>query len=102
MSEKLYRVNRSEVFNLESMYAKLMVLRDDARDEGDFILYDDYDERAMEVARLHKQAGYPGALVPWSVLKRIREIVAERQAIRYSACLTAGMSDSHAGYAFDV
>lgn len=97
---KLYRVNRAEVEELFSMKEKLQVLRQDAIDERRYDEADYYDERLEEVYRLVNKAYYAGAQVDWLTLKRIREIKAERQAIRYGKCLAAGMSEKKAAYAF--
>lgn len=97
---KLYRVNRSEVEELYSMKEKLAVLRLEAIDEGRYEEADYYEDRYAEVTELFVKAYHPGAQVDWLTLKRIREIKAERQAIRYGACLAAGMSEKKAAYAF--
>lgn len=97
---KLYRVNGREVEELFSMKEKLGVLRNEAIDEGRYDEADLYEERLEEVDNLVSKAWYAGALVDWPSLKRIREIKAERCAMRYGACIAAGLSEKKAAYAF--
>lgn len=97
---KLYRVNSTEVEELFSMKEKLEVLRLDAIDERRYDEADLYEERLGELDGLIRKAWRPGAQVDWPTLKRIREIKAERQAIRYGKCLAAGMPEDKAAHAF--
>lgn len=97
---KMYRVNRSEVEELYSMKEKLFVLMREAEDERRWEEADRLGERYREVDELYSKAWYAGAQVDWQTLKRIREIKAERQAIRYGRCLASGMSEKKAAYAF--
>lgn len=105
MKMKKYRVNESEVFNLQSMYEHLkcdeiyMNENIDDYSEKDFTaLY----ERIKEVENLMDKAYCVGALVTWPELKRIREIKAERQLIRYANCLAMGTPENEAAIAFDL
>ena len=100
MANKLYRVNSSEVEELFSMKEKLWVLRTDALDEGRYEEADYYEERLAEVERLFSKAYYAGAQVDWPTLKRIREIKDERQRIRYGICISNGLEERKAAYAF--
>ena len=97
---KLYRVNSTEVEELFSMKEKLEVLRLDAIDERRYDDADRYEERLKELDGLIRKAYYVGAQVDWPTLKRIREIKAERQAIRYGKALAAGMPENKAAHAF--
>ncbi len=101
MTTKKYRVNESELFNLDSMRTHLQVLRYDAIDAGNRELEDQLDAQIDEIEGLMEKAWYVGALVDWPTLKRIREIKAERQMQRYATCLAAGMSEERAAGAFD-
>lgn len=99
MSKK-YRVNGSEVFNLQSMYEHLKVkeLEMEEAPRGT-ISIDEFSklyDRLEELEVLMEKAPYIGALVDWNTLKRIREITAERQMIRYSTCLAAGATEEEA------
>ena len=105
MKMKKYRVNESEVFNLQSMYEHLkcdeiyMNENIDDYSKKDFTaLY----ERIKEVENLMDKAYCVGALVTWPELKRIREIKAERQLIRYATCLAMGTPENEAAIAFDL
>lgn len=91
---KKYRVNGSEVFNLQSMYEHLLVLRDSGKDTDD--LYD----RIEEIEALIDAAPCIGSLVTWPQLERIREIRDERNMIRYNIAIQNGADDIQAGYAF--
>lgn len=97
---KLYRVKGIEVQELFSMEEKLRVLRTEAWDEGRFNDADYYSERLEEIDKLLNKAWHAGAQVDWETLKRIREIKAERQSIRYGICLANGMDERKASYAF--
>lgn len=99
---KKYRVNGSEHFNLHSMRDKLYVMRDSAIEGRDWATVDLAEERIEEVEALLHKAPCVGALVEWETLKRIREIQAERQFIRYSICLANGDSESEAAIAFTI
>lgn len=103
---KKYRVNGSEVFNLQSMYDHLKVKEIEMEEAPKGIFTTDefiklYD-RLEELELLMEKAPYIGALVDWNTLKRIREITAERQMIRYSTCLAAGASEEEAAISFDL
>lgn len=100
-SAKKYRVNESEVFNLQSMYDKLnvwLIEMQDGEREWDETVFD----RLEEVEGLMDKAYCIGALVDWPTLKRIREIKAERQMLRYAAGLAAGHSERDAAIAFQL
>lgn len=102
MKNKLYRVNSSESFNMQSMYDHLKAI--ECQDiEGEIKLtseeWDDLQKRIVEVEDLLPYC-YVGMQVTWDKLKRIREITAERQMIRYANCLAAGMSERDAAGAF--
>lgn len=90
---KLYPVSAVEVDNLRSMYGKLLVQRDDLRmatgpqvDERLELL----DVRISELEDLMDEAYMPGAMVDGGTLGRIREIAAERQAIRTAIAEACG------------
>lgn len=98
---KLYRVNASEHFNLESMREKLLVHLQEmefGEREWDETIYN----RIEEIESLLTKAYCVGALVDWPTLKRIREIKDERQYIRYNRCLEAGASEREASIAFQI
>lgn len=100
-SAKKYRVNESEVFNLQSMYDKLnvwLIEMQDGEREWDETIF----ERLEEVEDLMNKAYGVGALVDWNTLKRIREIKDERQMIRYTRSLAAGHSERDAAIAFQL
>ena len=100
-SAKKYRVNESEVFNLQSMYDKLnvwLIEMQDSEREWDETIF----ERLEEVEDLMNKAYGVGALVDWNTLKRIREIKDERQMIRYTRSLAAGHSERDAAIAFQL
>lgn len=101
MTSKRYRVNESEVFNLQSMYDKLNVwlieMQDGEREWGESIF-----KRLEEVEALMNKAYGVGALVDWNTLKRIREIKDERQMIRYHCSLAAGHFERDAAIAFQL
>lgn len=101
MAIKKYRVNESEVFNLQSMYDKLnvwLIEMQDGEREWDETIF----ERIEEVEDLMNKAYGVGALVDWNTLKRIREIKDERQMIRYARSLAAGHSERDAAIAFQL
>lgn len=101
MAAKKYRVNESEVFNLQSMYDKLnvwLIEMQDGEREWDETIF----ERLEEVEDLMNKAYGVGALVDWNTLKRIREIKEERQMLRYARSLTAGHSERDAAFAFQL
>lgn len=95
---KKYRVNESEVFNLQSMYDHLKCIEIDMR-EGNIKWDDKIEERIEEVESLMESAYCIGALVTWSQLRRIREIRDERNMIRYNIAIENGASEHDAGYA---
>lgn len=101
---KRYRVNESEHFNLMSMYDHLMCKRDAMREDPcvDADELEAIEDRVAEVSGLLDKAYCVGATVTWPVLARIREIQAERQHIRYSRCLAAGMSEQDAAVALSM
>lgn len=99
---KKYRVNGSEHFNLHSMRDKLYVMRDSAVEDRDWETADRAQERIDEVEALLHKAPCVGSLVDWATLKRIREIQAERQLIRYNICLANGDSERDAALAFTL
>lgn len=98
---KKYRVNGTEHFNLYSMYEHLKCIEIDMED-GAIPWDDSLFDRIEEVEELMDKAYCVGALVDWPTLKRIREIKAERQMIRYNTCLAAGSSEEDAALAFEV
>ncbi len=106
MKMKLYRVNESEHFNLYSMYEHLKVREIEMNDapRGTFSKeqWEEIYGRIEEIERLMDKAPFVGAQVDWPTLRRIREIQAERQMLRYSAALAAGESESEAAYAFTL
>ena len=94
---KKYRVNESEHFNLMSMYdhvkcEEIDLIENGGTDEQ----WDDVQKRLAELDDLIMKAGGVGGLVDWPTLKRIREIQAERQFIRYRRCIESGMSEQDA------
>lgn len=100
-SAKKYRVNESEVFNLQSMYDKLnvwLIEMQDGEREWDETIF----ERLEEVEDLMNKAYGVGVLVDWNTLKRIREIKDERQMLRYTRSLAAGHSERDAAIAFQL
>lgn len=97
---KKYRVNDSEVFNLQSMYDHLVCMEIDAQENGDWDALEEVEERIEEVKNLLESAYCVGALVTWPELKRIREIRDERNMIRYNKTIQNGADDQDAGYAF--
>lgn len=99
MSTKKYRVNESELFNLQSMREHLQCLIYDM-DEGIIDRDDTIEERLEEVDDLLERAYCIGALVSWDDLKRIREIRDERNMIRYCKAVESGCNEREAGYAF--
>ena len=101
MAPRKYRVNGSEHFNLNSMYEKLKCMEIDM-EEGTIPWDDNVLDRIDEVEKLMDAAPWVGSLVDWPTLKRIREIQAERQMIRYATCLAAGDSEREAAIAFDI
>ncbi len=97
-----YRVNDSELFNLQSMRDHLANVLDDLLDDKDSTL-DEIEKaqaRLEEVDGLLESAYYVGAPVTWPELKRIREIRDERNIMRYSKALANGASEQEAAYAF--
>ena len=98
---KKYRVNESEHFNLYSMYEHLKVMEIEMQ-EGERPWDDGLFDRIEEVERLMDLAPYVGSLVDWPTLKRIREIKAERQIIRYQRSIEAGSTEKEAAYAFTL
>ena len=103
---KKYRVNGSEVFNLQSMYDHLKVKEIEMEEapKGTFTT-DEFIklcDRLEEVESLMEKAPCIGSLVDWDTLKRIREITAERQMIRYNTCLSLGATEEEAAISFDL
>ena len=101
MATKKYRVNGSEVFNLQSMYEKLKCIEIDM-DEGTIPYDEKIIDRIEEVEKLMDAAPYVGSLVDWPTLKRIRKIKEERQMIRYATCLAQGTPENEAAMAFEI
>ena len=98
---KKYRINESELFNLESMYEHLMVRVEEMKydnAEWDDSIFD----RIEEVEGLMDKTHGVGSLVDWPTLKRIREIQAERQMIRYNTCMLAGAKEEDASISFQL
>lgn len=100
VTQKKYRVNSSELFNLQSMYEHLMCVRD----VQDGVGQDSSKTRARieEIERLMDKAYCVGAMVTWPELKRIREIQEERRQIRYCICLRNGDSERDAALALEI
>ena len=96
---KKYRVNSSEVTNLESMRVHLQNIMYDMW-AGDIPWDKAVEAKYEEVNHLCKVARFPGDLVDWPTLARIRAIRDERNALRYAQCLNAGMDEERASYAF--
>lgn len=103
---KKYRVNESELFNLQSMDDHLFCILHEMEEKpaGTYTAeqWTEIYEKVEKVRALLDKAYYVGALVDWPTLKAIREIKAERQMIRYATCLAAGDSESEAALAFDL
>lgn len=101
---KKYRVNESEHFNLLSMYDRLKCIEIDMREDTEHAYtekqWDEIEDRISEVEGLMEKAYCVGALVDWVTLKRIREIKAERQLIRYNNCMQQGATEKEASMAF--
>lgn len=103
---KKYRVNESELFNLQSMYDRLKC------DEIDMMeapansvsvrQWDELQKRLNEVENLLEKAPCIGSLVEWETLKRIREIKAERQMLRYNTCIANGATEKDAVLSFEL
>lgn len=91
-----YRVNESELFNLNSMYDLLQCRLCETKGKE----WSDTVERLNEVENLLDKAPYIGAEVDWNTLKRIREIRDERNLIRYTVALENGATDREAESAF--
>jgi len=106
MKQKKYRVNESELFNLESMYEHLKCREDELREAPRGMvtteMWDELYARLDEIESLMDKAYCVGALVDWQTLKRVREIKSERQWIRYNCSPAAGSSELEAGLAFDL
>lgn len=103
---KKYRVNGSELFNLQSMYDKLKcdeidMMEAPANSVSDSE-WDELQKRLDEVENLMEKAPCIGALVDWTTLKRIREIKAERQLLRYNTCIANGASEKDASLSFEL
>lgn len=96
---KKYRVNESEIFNLQSMYDHLKCMEIDAQENNDWNALEEIKKRIEEIESLMEFADCVGALVTWQQLKRIREIRDERNMIRYNIAIANGSSDRDAGYA---
>ncbi len=102
---KKYRVNSSEITNLNSMYDHLKCMEEEmvmGETEFDETEWDELSDRMSEIEELMKQAYCVGALVDWPTLKRIREIKDERQGIRYGRCVAQGMNGSIASLAYEI
>lgn len=97
---KKYRVNESEVFNLQSMYEHLKCIEIQAREDDNCDTLEKVEKQLEEVEYLMDSSYCIGALVTWPQLKRIREIRDERNMIRYNIAVKNGASDKAAGYAF--
>ena len=103
---KKYRVNGSELFNLQSMYehlkAKELEMEEAPRGTVSIDEFSKLCDRLEELECLMQKAPNIGALVDWNTLKRIREITAERQMIRYSTCLAAGATEAEAAISLQL
>lgn len=103
---KKYRVNGSEHFNLYSMCDRLKCIEIDMTEDTEHTYtekqWDEIEARITEVEELMEKAYCVGALVDWSTLKRIREIKAERQLIRYNTCMQQGATEKEAAIAFSL
>lgn len=99
-TNKKYRVNESEQFNLTSMYEHLKCLEIEAQENDDWDALEKVENRIEEVESLLDSAYCIGALVTWEQLKRIREIRDERNMIRYNIAIRNGVNEQDAGYAF--
>lgn len=101
---KKYRVNGSELFNLQSMYDRLKCIEIDMQEDTAHTYtdkqWDELEDRIIEVEVLMEKAYCVGALVDWTTLKRIREIKEERQLLRYETCIQQGASEKDAAMAF--
>lgn len=103
---KKYKVNESEHFNLYSMYDHLKC-KEITMEEAPTHTYtekqwEELYEKINEVESLMEKAYCVGAAVDWPTLKRIRELKAERQMIRYHTCLSQGTPERDAAAAFDL
>lgn len=103
---KKYRVNGSELFNLQSMYDRLKcdeidMMEAPANSVSD-IQWDELQKRLNEIENLMEKAPCIGALVDWTTLKRIREIKAERQLMRYNTCIANGTPEKDAVLSFEL
>ena len=103
---KKYRVNGSELFNLQSMYGRLKcdeidMMEAPANSVSDS-QWNELQKRLDEVENLLEKAPCIGALVDWQTLKRIREIKAERQLMRYNTCIANGTSEKDAVLSFEL
>lgn len=103
---KKYRVNGSELFNLQSMYDRLKcdeidMMEAPANSVSDS-QWDKLQERLDEIENLLEKAPCIGALVDWQTLKRIREIKVERQLMRYNTCIANGASEKDASLSFEL
>lgn len=96
---KKYRVNESEHFNLMSMYDKLKCIEIESRENGDWEVLEEVENRIDEVESLLESAYCVGALVTWEQLKRIREIRDERNYMRYATAKENGAKECEARYA---
>lgn len=100
MKVKKYRVNESEVFNLQSMYDYLKCAEIDAQENSDWSTLEKIEKRLEEVNTLLESAYCIGALVTWEQLEQIRKIRDERNEIRYGIAIQSGASERDASYAF--
>lgn len=100
MSERKYRINSSELFNLQSMYEHLLCVRDVQDGVGQDSSHT--RDRIEEIEALMDKAYCVGAKVTWPELKRIREIQEERRQIRYCICLSHGDNERDAALALEI
>ena len=74
---KMYRVNTSEITNLNSMYDHLKCMEEEmvmGETEFDETEWDELSDRISEIEELMKKAYCVGALVDWPTLKRIIQV----------------------------
>ena len=103
---KKYRVNGSELFNLQSMNDRLKCYEIDMMEAPANSVsdsqWDELQKRLYEVENLLEKAPCIGALVDWQTLKRIREIKAERQMPGYNTSIANGASEKDAALSFEL
>lgn len=89
-----------------SMYDRLKCIEIDMTEDTEHTYtekqWDEIEARITEVEELMEKAYCVGALVDWPTLKRIREIKAERQLIRYNTCMQQGATEKDAAIAFSL